>query len=61
MSEKMIIEIDETGTVQLTVKGVKGKACKNVSKQIEEALGRTTKSVPTNEMKEKPLTVNNVA
>lgn len=55
MSEKMIIEIDETGSVQLTVKGVKGKSCKNVSKKIEEALGKTTSSVPTSEMTEKAV------
>lgn len=52
MAEKMIIEIDETGTTQVTVKGVKGKACKNVSKQIIEALGKVTKDTPTGEMKE---------
>ena len=57
MSQKMIVEIDETGSVQITVKGVKGKSCKKVSEQIEKALGRTTSSVPTSEMNEKPLTI----
>lgn len=56
----MIIEIDLEGSVQLTVKGVKGKACKKVSEQIEKALGKTISSKPTNEMTEKPLTISNV-
>lgn len=37
------------GTAQVTTKGFKGKACRDATKQLEAALGRTTASTPTSE------------
>lgn len=53
-----ITEISTDGTVQVTVKGIKGKACKKATEVIEKALGTTTSSTPTREMSE-PETVTN--
>ncbi len=48
--EEMTINIGPDGEVQITVKGVKGKSCKDVTKQIEAALGKVTKDTPTPDM-----------
>lgn len=48
--EELIINVDSDGAVQITVKGVKGKSCKDVTKQIEQALGKVTSDKPTAEM-----------
>lgn len=48
--ERHTIEIDLDGTTQISVAGVKGKRCKDVTAQIERALGRTVKDTPTGEM-----------
>jgi hypothetical protein len=48
--EQHILEIDADGTTQITVQGVKGKRCKDVTAQIEKALGRTVSDTPTGEM-----------
>ncbi len=50
--ETMEIIIDSEGAVTITVKGVKGKSCKDVTKQIEKALGSVTSDKPTSEMSE---------
>lgn len=47
------IEIGLDGDVQITVKGIKGKACKDATRQVEEALGRTVSSTPTGEFYER--------
>ncbi len=41
MAEKVELEvvITPTGEVQITVKGVKGKSCEDLSRQIEAELG----------------------
>jgi len=53
MSEEHIIVIDPDGTVQITVNGVAGKACKDATAQIEKALGMVTKDTPTSDMYKK--------
>ena len=50
--EELSITINPDGATEVQVKCVKGKACKAVTKAIEEALGRTTKDAPTSEMYE---------
>lgn len=56
--ENMIITISPDGSVTIEVKGVKGKSCANVTKQIESALGTVTGDKKTAEYFEG---VNNVA
>ena len=55
MAEVHKVEISEDGTVQITVNGIKGKACKDATAKLEAALGRTTSSVPTSEMAQKEV------
>jgi hypothetical protein len=52
MSKPIInVVIQPDGIVEVSVEGVKGKACKDKSKFLEEALGLdTSKSKPTPEM-----------
>lgn len=59
MAEQHIIDIGPDGTTQVTVKGVKGKSCKNASKLVEDALGKTVSSTPTKEMYEKEMVKRN--
>ncbi len=49
MAGEMTIEIDEDGAVQVSVKGVAGKSCKDVTKAIEAALGKATETKTTRE------------
>lgn len=49
MSEEIIVIIDQTGEPKLEVKGVKGKACKDFSKALEQALGDVTSDTNTGE------------
>jgi hypothetical protein len=54
MSVEIIGEFKD-GQVVLTVNGVKGKACKDITSKLEAALGTVTKDTETSEMKEKPV------
>ena len=45
------------GTFTMEVHGIKGKACTEFTKPLEEALGEVTVRTPTKEMHEKPVTV----
>lgn len=51
MSE-LIIEIKPDGAVTVSVEGMKGSGCKDVTKAIEKALGTTQSTKPTKEMSE---------
>ena len=42
-TEEIEIEIDESGHPTLHVKGVNGKKCLDLTKDIEEALGKVVK------------------
>ena len=53
--EKIIITIDEEGNPSIDVNGVKGKACLDLTKQLEEALGTVTKRTEKEAMKERPV------
>jgi len=45
---KVIINISAAKPV-ISVKGVKGKSCKDITKELEKALGKSGKSTPTPE------------
>ena len=47
--EQITIDIDEQGNAKLEVKGCPGPSCRNLTKDIERALGTTTKDAPTKE------------
>ena len=49
--QEVIIDI-EGGSPTVTVKGVKGPACKNLTKAVVAALGETHSEVPTPEFYE---------
>jgi hypothetical protein len=46
------LRIAKNGDTTVTTEGFKGATCKDVTKQLEQALGTTTKSVDTEEMYE---------
>ena len=50
--EQVTIDIDEQGNAKLTVNGCPGPSCKNLTAQIEKALGTVTKDAPTKELYE---------
>lgn len=50
--ETVTIVISPDGTTTVGVSCIPGKACKDATREIEKALGKVTKDVPTAEMKE---------
>lgn len=50
MSTKVIVRIDKTGMSTVEVQGVKGESCKDITANLEKALGKTVETTPTNEM-----------
>ena len=50
MSETITVEIDLDGSSTVSVAGVKGKKCKDITRQVEAALGKVTADTPTQEM-----------
>lgn len=50
--EEIIIMIGQDGSAEVKAQCIKGKACKDVTKAIEKAIGQTTKDVETSEMRE---------
>lgn len=50
--EELLIQVNPDGSIQITVKGIKGRACKDVTRQIERALGHVVSDKPTSEMHE---------
>ena len=55
MADEIIVEIDQKGSSKITVKGVKGSSCKQLTRDLERALGKTTESHTTAEYHEQPL------
>ena len=47
MKHKIIVKVSPTGETELEVNGLKGKKCSDVTKQVEEALGKTKTSKKT--------------
>jgi hypothetical protein len=58
MEEEITIEISPTGDTTVSVKGVKGTSCRDLTKNIEKALGTVTSDKPTPEMREVATDVN---
>ena len=54
MNPQIKIIIDAKGNVTVAPQGIKGDSCLTATKAIEEALGKTVKSEPTQEMAERP-------
>ena len=50
--EEITVEISPSGDVKISVKGVKGKSCKELTKNLEEALGDVKESKTTREYNE---------
>lgn len=50
--EQVTIIVSPDGATQVSVQCVKGKACQDVSVQIERALGGKVSDMPTAEMRE---------
>ena len=50
--EEITVEISPSGDVKISVKGVKGKSCKELTKKLEEALGDVKESKTTREYNE---------
>jgi hypothetical protein len=55
MAEEIIVEVSPQGEVKVSVKGVKGKSCKDMTKALEAAFGDVQSSVKTSEFNETPL------
>jgi len=47
--EEIIIEISPAGEVKISTRGFKGKACKDATKKLEEALGEVERDQETEE------------
>jgi hypothetical protein len=47
--QSIIIDIDVDGNTKVSVKGVKGSSCKDLTKKIEAALGKVTRDDKTPE------------
>ena len=56
MSEEITVTIAPDGEVKVSVKGVKGKACKALTKGLEAALGEVGHSQATKEAYESEQT-----
>lgn len=51
--EEIIINIDSDANVQLTVKGVKGPSCRELTDKIEKAIGKVDADRTTSEFHQK--------
>jgi len=57
--EKLIILIDKEGNPSIEVKGVKGKKCLDLTKELEGILGVVKTRTPKKEMAERPVVITN--
>lgn len=55
MAKEIIIEATPDGTTTVSVNGVKGKSCKELTAKFEAALGKVVKVEHTKEWNEKPV------
>ena len=56
--ERLEFKIYPDGRVEETVRGIKGGHCQSVTDQINEQLGKVVKSVPTEEMYEQDVVID---
>ncbi len=54
MAEEITITIATNGDTKVSVKGVKGRSCKDLTREFEQALGSTVTDVDTKEAYEQP-------
>jgi DUF2997 family protein len=54
MATTITIEFSPRGEAKVSVSGVKGSACKDLTRRFEQALGQTTADTETGEYFEKP-------
>ena len=47
--KKIIVHVDKEGSTKISTEGFTGTACKNATKQLEEALGVASKETFTDE------------
>jgi hypothetical protein len=52
MAEEIYVDFDAEDDPVVTVKGVKGRACKDLTRSLEKALGTVISDKPTPEMRE---------
>ena len=52
MAGEIIVSFDDNGEAVITVNGVKGKSCKDVTKFLEKELGEVTSDKKTKEFYE---------
>ena len=57
--EKLIILIDKEGNPSIEVKGVKGKKCLDLTKELEGILGVVKTRTPKKEIAERPVVITN--
>jgi hypothetical protein len=58
MAEEIVrIRVSPEGNATISVKGVKGRSCKELTKTFEEGLGKVVSSENTSEMYEKETEV----
>jgi len=50
MRETITVEIAEDASVTVSVAGAPGSTCRELTKQLERALGETVKDTPTREI-----------
>ena len=53
--EVILVDFDENGSPTISVEGVKGKACKDFTAQLEKALGSVTSDAHTAEYAQRPM------
>jgi len=53
--KEIVIRISKDGKVKISVSGVKGGSCKDITRSIENALGTAESSEPTSEFYEQVM------
>ncbi len=59
MAAEITITFSKEGKATVAVKGVKGRSCKDATRELEQALGTVTNDTPTKEMYEQPERTDN--
>ena len=60
MAGEIVVNFDENGEAIISVNGVKGKSCKDVTKFLEKELGKVVEEKKTKEYYETEKVKNNV-